>query len=196
MSLIQTDSESTLQLQASWKEWTRVVCRFARHGVHTAEFSRQGYCRLHASLQEAIDRSLESMTGDVCVLRSMKELSAPWVSVDSLAAADRKLLQDLGERCIAVQKTWGGAAEAAPQGRKTALVAVLLVLAASVAGILLVVTRGSPDGFPLDARLPFAGLLRTLVRGGWILQSGIPIACAAVVVMVITWLVFRPPGRY
>ncbi|MFM7058303.1 MAG: hypothetical protein ACKO2P_15405 [Planctomycetota bacterium] len=194
----QTSSSALPTLQASWQEWMGILSRFARHGVHTGEFSRQGYRELHARLQGAIDRSLEEMTADVCVLRSMQELSAPWPSLESLAVADRKLLQDLLDRCAALQQTWGGVSDGAAHGRKTATgVALrLLSLAVCVAGILLLVTRRMPGEMSLDARLPFAGVLRTLMRGSWDLQSGIAVACVGVVVVMITWLVFRPPRRY
>lgn len=195
MSLSEVKSPAPNLLQASWNEWTNVVRRFARHGVHTAEFSRQGYRELHSRLQGDIDRSLEEMTVDAGVLRGMKELSAPWPSLDSLAMADRKLLQDLLDRCAAIQKTWSGAGRAASHRRTTAAVALLLFLAVFAAALLLMVTQRNPDRLRVDIQFPFAGLLRTVFGGGWNLRSGIPAVCVAVVVALITWMVFRPPRR-
>lgn len=195
MSLSQIESPAAKLLQASWNEWTRIVSRFARHGVHEAEFSRQGYRELHARLQGCIDRSLEELTADAVVLRGMKELSAPWASLDSLATADKKLLQDLLVRCAAIQKTWGVAGGAPARRRTTAAVTLLLFLAVFAAALFLMVTQRIPDRLRVDVQFPFAGLLRTVFGGGWNLQSGIPFVCVAVVVSLITWMVFRPPRR-
>jgi len=195
MSLSQIESPAAKLLQASWNEWTRIVSRFARHGVHEAEFSRQGYRELHARLQGCIDRSLEELTADAVVLRGMKELSAPWASLDSLATADKKLLQDLLVRCAAIQKTWSGAGGVPARRRSTAVVALLLFLFVFAAAVFLMVTQRIPDRLRVDVQLPFSRLLRTVFGGGWNLQSGIPLVCVAVVVALITWMVFRPPRR-
>lgn len=195
MSLSQIESPAMKLLQASWNEWTNVVRRFARHAVHSAEFSRQGYRELYFRLQGHIDQSLEDMPADGGVLRGMKELSAPWPSLDSLATADKKLLQDLLDRCAAIQKTWSGAGGTPARRHTTAVVALLLVLAVFAVGLFLMVTQRIPERLRVDPEFPFAGLLRTVVRGGWNLRSGIPIVCVAAVVMMITWLVFRPPRR-
>lgn len=195
MSLSQIESPAAKLLQASWNEWTRIVGRFARHGAHEAEFSRQSYRELHARLQGCIDGALEELTADVGVLRGMKDLSAPWPSLDSLAMADKKLLQDLLGRCAAIQKTWSGAGGVPARRRTNSVVALLLFLFVFAAAVFLMVTQRIPDRLRVDVQLPFSRLLRTVFGGGWNLQSGIPLVCVAVVVSLITWMVFRPPRR-
>ncbi|MEI7698577.1 MAG: hypothetical protein WCK86_02170 [Planctomycetia bacterium] len=195
MSLTQTELETDKLLRASWNEWATVVNRFACHAVQKSEYSQERYRALYSSLQTHIERSLEEMTIEAHVLNGMKELSAPWLSVDALASADKKLLKDLTDRCTAIQKTWATAPESPRRWPKTAVL-VLLFLAMFAVVLAPEINRGIIERLPADSGYSLAGWLRTFSRNRPALQQGILIFSVASAVMMTTWLVFRPPGRY
>lgn len=195
MSLTQAEIETDKLLRASWNEWAKVVNRFAYHGVQKSEYSQEQYRALYSDLQNHIARSLERMTMEAHVLNGMKELSAPWLSVDALASADKKLLRDLMDRCTAIQKTWASAPES-PRRWPTTVAFVLLFLAMFAVVLAPEINRGIIERLPVDSGYSVAGWLRTFSRNRPALQQGMLIVSVAAAVMMTTWLVFRPPGRY
>lgn len=196
MPAAQTFNQTPKLLQASWSEWMGVVRRFARHGIHASEYSRQHYRELHAALQRYIDKSLAEMSTDARVLQGMRELSSPWPSVESLAGADKKLLADLLSRCNAVQKA-SAHAPASPRRYVTAItLPLVLTLAVAVVVLSPEISRRILKLLPVNSDYPITGFLRTLLRNARELQHDILIICVASAVMMVTWLVFRPPGRY
>lgn len=196
MSPTQTESHNHELLLASWTAWTSVVRRFALHGVHSGEYSRQRYHNLHSSLQTHIDRALDEKSTEANVLHGMKQLSAPWPSVDALASADRKLLKDLMDRCTAIQKTLDQAHESSRRPYTLTALAMLLLLAVFAALMSPGISHNILQRLPSEPVHAFPGFLRTLLRNGPELQHGLLIVCASATVLMITWLVFRPPGRY
>jgi hypothetical protein len=196
MSATQTVNQTQKLLQASWNEWTGVVRRFARQGMHSGEYSRQHYRDLHSTLQQHIDKSLVDMSTDAGVLQGMKELSSPWPSVESLASADKKLLADLLSRCNAVQKA-PAHTPASPRRYFTAItLPLVLMLAAAVVILSPEISREILELLPVNSDYAITGFLRTLLRNARELQYDILVICVASAVMMVTWLVFRPPGRY
>jgi hypothetical protein len=129
------------------------------------------------------------------VLNGMKELSAPWLSVDALASADKKLLKDLMDRCTAIQKTWAIAPES-PRRWPTMAAFMLLFLVMFAVVLAPEIHRGVVERLPVDTGYSVAGWLRTFSRNRPALQQGMLIVSVAAAVMMTTWLVFRPPGRY
>jgi hypothetical protein len=195
MSLTRTDSETPEMLRAAWNEWAKVVHRFAYHGVRRGDYSQELYGALHSGLQKHIERSLEEMTMEPHVLKGMKDLSAPWLSIDALANADKKLLKDLTDRCTAIQKTWSSVPESPRYWRTTAL---LLLLFLGIFALVLApeINRSILERLPVDSGYSVAGWIQTVSRHRAAFQNGILIFTVAAAVMMTTWLVFRPPGRY
>ena len=195
MSLTQAEIQSDNLLRASWTEWAKVIDRFACHGVQKSDYSQEQYRALYSRLQNHIAQSLEQMTMEAHVLNGMKELSAPWLSVDALASADKKLLKDLTDRCTAIQKTWAIVPESS---RRWPTMAAFVLLFLAIFAVVLApeIHRGIVERLPADTGYSVAGWLRTLSRNRPALQQGILIFSVASAVMMTTWLVFRPPGRY
>lgn len=196
MTPMQTKSQTPKLLQASWTEWTSVVRRFARYGVHTGEYNRQHYRQLHSRLQSCIDRALDEMSADAGVLQGMKLLSAPWPSVDSLASADKKLLNDLINRCNALQNSITYTPVAPRRRYAVTTLAMLLFLTA----ITLLLSREINHSFleqrPGGPTHSITDFLRNQLSNANEWQQGLLILCVSAAVVMFTWLVFRPPGRY
>lgn len=116
-----TGLEEANEFARRWERWTRIVGLFARRppirwgtsGVPDRWEARLDvdpaeYRTLHTGLlQFCRARAREGEPAQATRFRQLEEILAPWVSVDSLALADRVLVCQLLGRCTQVQRVLG-----------------------------------------------------------------------------------------
>lgn len=84
-------------LKNQWKQWTAVVDLFARHDIARRQVKAEDYRALHARLLETCNGNTDAQDADFA--RRATEIASPWMSVESLNEAPRKILENLRATC-------------------------------------------------------------------------------------------------
>lgn len=189
------ETEASRMLRVAWGEWVRIVQRFASQGYGRHDVSSDFYRSLYSSLQQRIEQSQVEGTLDAEQLKLMRDLSEPWINVESLASADRKLLEQLTGRCSAVHPDWrpSGSHKHDHISRRS-VVLYGAVLLAGLAG--LAIWQGLLEWSSIDAANSVLAWARSIRRNYSLVHSGLLILAATISILTVTWMVFRPPGRY
>lgn len=189
------ESKTSRMLRVAWADWLRIVQRFASHGCGRHDVSSEFYRSLHSSLQQRIEQSQVEGTLNAEQLKLMRDLSEPWISVESLASADRKLLEELTKRCSAVHPDWRSSGRQEHDHFSTR--SVMLLCGGLLAGLVgLAVWQGMLDWSSLDVTDSLLAWARNIRRNHTVFHSGLLILAATISILTVTWMVFRPPGRY
>ena len=189
------ETQTSRMLRIAWAEWLGIVQRFANQGCGRHDVSSELYRSLYSGLQQRIEQSRGEGTLDPTQLKLMRDLSEPWISVESLASADRKLLEELARRCSAVHPDWRSSERQKNDHFSRRSVMLLCgVLLAGLAG--LVVWQGLLDWSSLDVADALLAWARNIRRNHTVFHSGLLILAATISILTVTWMVFRPPGRY
>ncbi|MEN9554330.1 MAG: hypothetical protein RLZZ232_616 [Planctomycetota bacterium] len=189
------ETETSRMLRVAWGEWLRIVQRFAGQGCGRHDVSGEFYRSLYSSLQQRIEQSQVEGTLDAEQLKLMRDLSEPWITVESLASADRKLLEELTGRCSAVHPDWRSYGfQERKHFSRSSVIMFCGVLLAGLAG--LAIWQGLLDWSSLDVTDSLLEWVRNIRRNHAMVHSGLLIMAATISILAVTWMVFRPPGRY
>src|SRR5438045_3553669 len=93
-------STELAELRARWRRWAAIVELFARRRRRCRQVDPRAYETIHRELIASC-RSLaatDNGPGRV-VYRSLEDLARPWLTLSTLAKADREILLDLLIRC-------------------------------------------------------------------------------------------------
>jgi serine/threonine-protein kinase len=94
-------------LRKAWQRWTAVVEAFAR-GSLRAQVNAEAYKLLHAQLLEVCRAQAEAAEGPQrAAFQRLEAIAEPWLTPQSLAAADRETLASLLQRCKEVERDLG-----------------------------------------------------------------------------------------
>ncbi len=94
-------------LREAWRRWTRVVEAFAK-GSARAGVSTEAYKLLHTQLLEVCRAQAEAAEGPQrAAFQRLEAIAEPWLTPQSLGAADRQTLVSLLERCRQVEREMG-----------------------------------------------------------------------------------------
>ena len=189
------ETETSRMLRVAWGEWLRIVQRFAGQGCGRHEVNSEFYRSLYCRLQQRIEQSQIEGTLDAEQLKLMRNLSEPWITVESLVSADRKLLEELTGRCSAVHPDWrsSGFQEHIHFSRSSVMLFCGVLLAGLAA---LAIWQGLLDLSSLDVTDSLLAWVRDIRRNHSMVHSGLLILAATISILTVTWMVFRPPGRY
>lgn len=140
----QDDAKSIARLAA---RWTRVVRSFA-HGSAAGRVGAADYQTLRNELvRQAQDCAARKDSSEQPLFRELGELIAPWVTLESLARAQRPLLRDVLDRAEALQAKLEGRSSTKARRRLPTL-AMIVASAISVPAILLLVRDSSLSTTP------------------------------------------------
>lgn len=102
-------TEHEAALQRLWYRWTTIVGLFARQRRGRRRLDALEYAQLYAELLVACHRHGEDGGPEQrqrC--ERLRELVLPWMSLRTLATAEREILEDLWLRCLEVEREIGG----------------------------------------------------------------------------------------
>src|SRR5689334_13884777 len=99
------ESNAISELRALWHQWTRIVGLFAKRRRARRGVDSRTYAAIHAELTEAC-RSLADLADqeDKAYFLGLEQFAAPWVSIQSLRATDREILEGLFRRCLEIER--------------------------------------------------------------------------------------------
>ncbi len=174
---------------AKWRQWTQLIHLYVTRPDRRHTIDREEYHRIHIELLDTVRSHLpRADSAQQAVLGELQELLTPWVSTDSLDAADRVFLIHLMDRCHAMQRTLEGRS-ARLVSAKTACVLLGGLALAAVA--LVVFTTGEAD-FTAFSPLPtirswylqitrtiasLASYQKLLLGGGVLVLTGMAFIC-------------------
>ncbi|MGO8746487.1 MAG: hypothetical protein ACLQNE_10905 [Thermoguttaceae bacterium] len=92
-------------LAKMWRQWSDIVCLFARQQRARDRMDRQAYHELYTELLAAIREHQQAAEPSTeALFRRMEKLLVPWVSLGSLQFADREVTHRLMLECRAIQE--------------------------------------------------------------------------------------------
>lgn len=128
---------------AKWRQWTQLIHLYVTRPDRRYAIDRDKYHRIHIDLLETVRvHLLKADSAQQALLGEIQQLLTPWISTDSLDAADQIILIQLMDRCHAIQHTLEGRS-ARLLSAKTAC--VLLGGLALAAVVLAVFATGEAD---------------------------------------------------
>lgn len=122
------------EIRAEWSNWANIVRLFASRREGRFKVVSEEYAALHRKLSHLIAQASASAPPQRQELFSgLRKSLAPWVTLESLNAADRSILANLDQRCADVQRLLER--PVAAMARKVRL-AVLIAGSVALIGIL------------------------------------------------------------
>ena len=96
-------TKRTGNFAAQWRQWTEIVRLFAARCERRHAIDPNEYHALHTELlQSSHVRARQVDPTQEPLFRELEEVLAPWVTLDSLAWADREIVYKLLGRCQAI----------------------------------------------------------------------------------------------
>jgi hypothetical protein len=109
------------ELQGYWRRWLRIVELFAHRRRARRWVDSRSYDMLYANLVEACHSLADMVEADSeerAYFQNLEHLALPWVSLQSLQAADREILGDLFIRARQAESELSGRTWAVPSLRQ------------------------------------------------------------------------------
>lgn len=110
MSTTTATSSATAPFKKLWRQWTSIVELFAESRMARHQVKAEDYAALHATVLQACQSNSGTNKKALPAVQRGAEIATPWLTLESLKAADREILQDLYQRCQGVQReldSWG-----------------------------------------------------------------------------------------
>jgi hypothetical protein len=106
------------ELRELWQRWAALIAHVAGGRTAGKAISSQDYRMLYIALLQACRKSAEAADESMrASLGRLEQIVAPWVRLESVASADRKLLTRLMEQCDEAGRVFSGRASSSARRR-------------------------------------------------------------------------------
>jgi hypothetical protein len=128
-----------------WRTWTRVLEDVAWQSRRAEDLTEEAYQELHGELLVELNVQIQRCKSiEHSLPKEMWRLAAPWISLDSLFAADRHMQTVLLGQAKRLQRRW---LRRTGHQRRLVLIAIpLVLLLVLIAGFAVTVVIGMVDG--------------------------------------------------